>query len=270
MVRTSVRILISSAVAVLFVASGVPAGAGDSSSGDREGCDDRQTYAAPFAQGRCLGVRPGAIVRSNSGMCTFAFLFRGSDRRNYMTTAGHCIIPKGGEKKWSGDRAPTAFNAYGQAIGKWIYANFRWPEIGVTYDIALIRLNPGVKASPKMCHFGGPDGMYAKRESVPSVLRYFGNSPTWKDALPARSAVAPNTSEKNYVLAVAESAPGDSGSGVINQRGEAVGILTGGYVAHEFPVTVFSRLDYGIARAQKVLKMKFSIKSAAVSPDTSL
>lgn len=232
--------------------------------------------AAPFAQGTCRGVRPGAVVRMGSGMCTMAFVFRGSDRQNYIATAGHCpLAGRQRERKWT-TNGPTATDSRGYWIGNYVYAVFKWTDIGPTYDFALIRLNPGVKPNPKMCHFGGPTRLYQKREQTPSVLKYFGNSPTYSGTLPARSALAANTSDKYYVLAAGASAPGDSGSGVINQRGEAVGVLTGGHgfgiggTVVPTPDTVFARLDRGVAKAQKALEIKLSLRTAAVSPDTSL
>ena len=56
--------------------------------------------APPVGTGPCPGVRPGAIVNSDTGQCTFNFLFQGSDGRRYIGTAGHCIL---GESPIGGD-----------------------------------------------------------------------------------------------------------------------------------------------------------------------
>src|SRR5207248_11800424 len=117
---------------------------------------------------------------------------------------------------------------------------------------------PGVAYSAQMCHFGGPDGMYTKHQAVPLVVKFFGESPTYKGRLEARSGVAPNTLDAKGVLVATESAPGDSGSGVIDQAGEAGGVLTGGHGVRtpnnvDVGDTVLARLDVGVARAQAVL-----------------
>ena len=44
--------------------------------------------AAPVGTGACPGVRPGAVVESDNGQCSFNFLFAGSDGRRYIGTAG--------------------------------------------------------------------------------------------------------------------------------------------------------------------------------------
>jgi hypothetical protein len=239
------------------------------------------TTAAPVAQGTCPGVRPGARVRVGNSICSMAFLFKGSDRRTYIATAGHCaLLGKQGEKVWKGIRAPTASDSVGNYIGNFAYASFHWVNTTSSpapeSDFALIRLEPGVKANPAMCHFGGPDGIYQKHEATPSVLHYFGRSPMYDDVLPARSAIAPNTLDQSGVFSIGESAGGDSGSGVINGQGEAVGILTGsvGYMTPIGPFghgdTVIARLDEDLKRAQRALHIKLTIRSAAVSPNTEL
>jgi len=228
--------------------------------------------ATPVGQGTCPGVRPGAMVMFSGGLCTFNFVFRGSDRRTYIGTAGHC--PNNaieGEHQWKDDRGPGATDIKGRSIGHFVYSGFKVGNLEPTLDFALIRLNPGVQWSAQMCHFGGPDGMYTRHEPTPQVLQFFGNSPAYRDALPARSALAPNTMDATAVQAIGIAAHGDSGSGVIDQAGEAVGVLSLGIAPAELPngalvgaVIVFSRLDVGIARAQRVLHLKLSIVSAPV------
>lgn len=62
----------------------------------------------------------------SGGICTMAFLFKGSDRRTYIATAGHCpLIGKQGERVWKGLRGPTATDSAGSLIGNFVYASFR-------------------------------------------------------------------------------------------------------------------------------------------------
>src|SRR5918992_2755432 len=115
----------TAAIAVAGLAAAVPvAQAGPlgslsgSASGDSSGADFTLggkpcklipvPAAAPVGTSPCPGVRPGAIVNSDKGQCSFNFLFTGSDGNRYMGTAGHCILgdsPIGGgdfgEQSWA-------------------------------------------------------------------------------------------------------------------------------------------------------------------------
>ncbi|MGH9892877.1 MAG: hypothetical protein ACREA0_12980 [bacterium] len=183
--------------------------------------------AAPVGTGPCPGVRPGAIVKSDGGQCTFNFLFQGSDGRHYIGTAGHCILgtsPIGGdvgEVTWDPGVGPVARNAAGAPIGEFAYAILEDPK-----DFALIRLDPGVEARAQMCHFGGPKmEINADTPSGPVVLNYYGNGVVIGSVLPARTGLALGMPDPDHVFATAVALPGDSGSGVMSADGRAVGVL---------------------------------------------
>jgi hypothetical protein len=183
---------------------------------------------APVGSGTCPGVRPGGQVVTKVGGCTFNFLFRAPDGTRYIGTAGHCIgtgpvWPR--EKIWPRGSGPVAKNAAGQRIGEFAYAVL---DSEKPKDFALIRLDPGVAASPEMCHFGGPRGVYTTDTAdtaEPVVLQYYGNAVGVRDVAPARSAVALGTPNPDHVYAAGLAVPGDSGSGVITTDGLAVGVL---------------------------------------------
>jgi hypothetical protein len=236
--------------------------------------------ATPVAQGVCPGVRPGAIVLMSGGQCTFNFVFRGSDRNTYIGTAGHCPLNgNSGDKRWSGYTGPYAADGSGRTIGHFVYAIYEQTgSILSPLDFALIRLNPGVRWSAQMCHFGGPDGMYTRHDPTPMVAEYFGNSPAYRSVLPARSAIVPDTEDANAIQAIGIAAHGDSGSGIINQAGEALGVMSeviapgvlapvieqpNGAIFSE-PI-LFSRLDVGVARAQRVLRIRLTMVNAPVN-----
>ena len=63
-----------------------------------------------------------------------------------------------------------AADSDGQRFGEFAYA-----VVQPSRDFALIRLDPGVKASPEMCHFGAPRGLYSTDTDTAVVLRYYGN-----------------------------------------------------------------------------------------------
>ena len=227
--------------------------------------------AAPVGTGPCPGVRPGAIVRSDAGQCTFNFLFQGSDGSRHIGTAGHCILgesPIGGdvgEESWAPGTGPVARDAGGNRIGEFSYAILQDPK-----DFALIRVDPGVNASAQMCHFGGPTGTNDDRPSSPVVLNHFGNGVGVGSVLPPRSALAFGMPDPDHVFAEGAVVPGDSGSGIISSDGRAVGVIvttgihaasigTSGIDGGTMGVT---RITPQVNRAEQVLGTQLDIQTA--------
>jgi hypothetical protein len=227
--------------------------------------------AAPVGTSACPGVRPGAVVESDVGQCTFNFLFLGSDGNRYMGTAGHCILgssPTGGdvgERTWAPGSGPVARDASGSRIGEFAYAILQDPK-----DFSLIRLDPGVPANPQMCHFGGPTGTNTDQGAGAVVLHHFGQGVGVGAVLPARSAVAIGTPDPDHVFAQGAVVPGDSGSGIISDDGRAVGVIvtvglhsssigTGGVDAGDVGIT---RLAPQVARAGQVLGTSLNLQQA--------
>jgi hypothetical protein len=227
--------------------------------------------AAPIGTGECPGVRPGAVVQSDNGQCTFNFLFQGSDGARYIGTAGHCILgedPLGGdagEQTWAPGSGPAARDGQGNRIGEFAYAILQDPK-----DFALIRLDPGVAANAQMCHFGGPTGVNSDRTATPVVLHHFGQGVGVGTVLPARSALALGIPDPDHVYAAGGVVPGDSGSGIISADGRAVGVIvttglhtgtlgSGGIDAGSMGVT---RLAPQVARAGQQLGTALDLQEA--------
>lgn len=221
--------------------------------------------ALPVGSGTCPGVRPGALIETPIGYCTLNFLFTGSDRNRYIGTAGHCLLGDGpfpddvGEKTWRWPRGPVVKDGNGRVIGRAVYAILQSPK-----DFALIRLLPGVAASPEMCHFGGPTSATMSTRA-PEVLHYYGNGIGIGEVLPARTAIATNVSSRDHVYAQGLVVVGDSGGGVIDDAGRAVGVLvtTGVHGGLADPGTIgITRLQPQLARAAKVLRLRFTLRTA--------
>ena len=268
------------AAAALLLASAAPASAGLLGLGSTEGewtlggvpCELIEVPAAtPIGTGECPGVRPGAVVESDNGQCTFNFLFQGSNGARYIGTAGHCILgddPLGGdagEQTWAAGSGPEARDGAGNRIGEFAYAILQDPK-----DFALIRLDPGVAASGQMCHFGGPTGVNSDITSAPVTLQHFGQGVGVGTVLPARSALALGMPDPDHVYAAGAVVPGDSGSGIISADGRAVGVIvttglhtgslgTGGIDAGSMGVT---RLAPQVARAQSRLGVSLDLQEA--------
>jgi hypothetical protein len=224
----------------------------------------------PVGVGTCPGVRPGGELQSEIGLCTLNFLFETPDKERFIGTAGHCILSTDspvagdnvGEKTWPKGQGPAAKDSSGKRFGEFAYAVLQDPK-----DFALIRLDPGVEASPEMCNYGGPTGINEDIGDGPKVLRYFGNGVAIGSALPARSAVAMGFPNADHVYAAGIALPGDSGSAVITDDGRAVGVLvtTGihgiGFDENgvDFGTVGITRIVPQINQAQKALGLKLTM-----------
>jgi hypothetical protein len=222
----------------------------------------------PVGVGTCPGVRPGGEVQTEQGLCTLNFLFVTPEGERFIGTAGHCIVGEGpvadnaGEKTWAKGTGPAAKNSGGTRIGEFAYAVLQDPK-----DFALIRLDPGVDASPEMCNYGGPTGINDDISDGPKVLQYFGNGVGIGSTVPARSAVAMGFPNADHVYAAGLALPGDSGSAVITDDGRAVGVLvtTGlhglGFDENgvDFGTMGITRISPQIARASQALGLQFTM-----------
>ena len=212
--------------------------------------------ATPVGTGACSGVRPGAFFTSPVGGCSFNFLFKGSDGYRYIGTAGHCLVAEGREAEWPLGKGP-AIQAGGQTVGQGAYAILKGDR-----DFALIRLNRDVKASPQMCHFGGPTGLDTAHLPGPVLLEHYGNGVAVSAVTPARTSIALSTRDEDVVTAIGLAAFGDSGSGA-TRAGRALGVLVAIGVSTADVGNIFiTRLAPQIAQAQSVLGTRLTLQTA--------
>lgn len=227
--------------------------------------------AAPLGVGSCSGVRPGAPLLVGDSLCTFGYLFTGSNGERYMATAGHCFFTSfnvpGGEVRWTMDTGPVVRDGQGNRVGTFAYAVLQDEK-----DFALALLDDGVAASPQMCHFGGPTGINDDRPGLlqPVLLNYYGNGVLVSGVLPARTALATGMPDPDHVFADGVAVPGDSGAAVNSADGRAVGTLvtlgvhlagvgTGGLDAGLIGIT---RLSPQLQRAEQVLGVDLTLQTA--------
>lgn len=237
---------------------------------------------APFASADAPGVHPGALVRVEGGWCTLGFLvvddLHNKKQGRYMTTAGHCALPDPkADTTWPEGEGPEAV-VDGKRIGEVVYA-----VQDAERDIALIRLDDEVDASPAVLHWGGPTGLYTEHSAEPVTLRHVGNGvfvgALWNESfagvgerdvrlVSARTAIAPDTLSRHEVLAEGVASVGDSGSPVLDEQGRAVGVLcnvlrqgtdTGPVSAGTLQLT---RLDVQLERAEAVLDVELELVTA--------
>ena len=228
--------------------------------------DGAQVAAPPVGVGPfCGGVRPGAVVNSDAGQCSFNFMWKDSAGNRYMGTAGHCIVSEGQERTWTFGSGPVARNISNQRIGEFVYAILIDPK-----DFALIRLDPSVTASPQMCHFGGPTGQNDDLTQGPVVIHHYGQGLGVSAAVPGRSAVATSMLNPDHVYADGAVIFGDSGSGAISSDGRALGVVvtTGLHFGSTFRDTGtmgMTRLKPQVERAQQALGINpLTLQTAAL------
>jgi hypothetical protein len=221
----------------------------------------------PFGLTPCEGVRPGATVITAGQNCTLNFLFKGSDGGTYAGTAGHCADDVLETRTWEPGTGPLATIPTGQsdiniitephkAVGRWVFKTHEgdWRE---ATDFGLIRIDDEVTLDPEMCHFGGPTGINAETTSEPTQLHHYGNGRGFREGPRARTAIAPfGFPDSWHVFAYGAAAPGDSGSGVIDPSGRAVGVLVAVGTMFDNPPTTDGDVGVlSIQRLPRVLRM---------------
>ena len=218
--------------------------------------------ALPLSPGRCAGVRPGAMLLSDVGLCSFNYLFTGSDGRSYMGSAGHCVlglVP--GEEVWQPGEGPEALDADGRRIGEFAYA-----VLDGVRDFSLVRLDPGVRANPQMCHFGGPTGVNNDLSSGPVIVQHYGQGVLLGQTLPARTGVALNLLDQDQAFVTGLALFGDSGGPVNTADGRALGVLvTVGLHLGGLPnagLVGVTRLGPQMAQAQDALGIGLQLRTA--------
>jgi hypothetical protein len=225
--------------------------------------------AAPMglAGGECGGIRPGAVVLTPVGQCTLNFLWRGTDGRDYIGTAGHCLLEGSAQTQvvYRPGEGPQARDADGHQFGEFAYGAL--DEIS---DFALIRLDPGVVASPEICRFGGPTGLDAGPIPGLTPLHHVGRGSLTGSLVPARTQLAVEGGDIRVLTGLGVASPGDSGSPVVGLDGRAVGVLVATGPALPLAPTgllVFSvRIAPEMGRASAAMAVAFDLVTAPLSP----
>ena len=246
------------------------------------GCVREQDATA--ATDGCAFVQPGGLVKNaeSAGPCTLSFLFAGSDGRRYIATAGHCFHGSQSQepRHWPLGRGPAAYDEQGRRLGEWAFWAYFSGQLRdvekrphVEWDLALIRLDPSVAASPELVHFGGPTGYRTGTTTTPFLAHSVGNGEgvgylKENDArlVPARTFAVGAMTEEQEVGVVGYAYAGDSGSPVISDDGLAIGMLQGltytkGGATGAGTLHII-RLPHQVALAEQVLRLRLTLRTA--------
>ena len=184
-------------------------------------------------------VSAGACMVSPSG-CTMNFVFSDGSA-SYIGTAGHCagngqtVIAQVGVRVDPTDSVIVMLAVIGSVVHSW--------DAGIGKDFALVRINPGFKVVPGMAGALGPTGVLCLDPLGQPVMHYGhgyiffveqGN-PKFGEVIPDLTLLFDFASPNGFNW-VGYGLPGDSGSGVMNDAGLAVGDLTHGIGVAGLPV----------------------------------
>jgi hypothetical protein len=201
------------------------------------------------------------------GQCTLNFLWRGTDGRDYIGTAGHCLLEGTNRTQavFGPGEGPPARDAAGHRIGEFAYAVL--DEVG---DFALIRLDPDVDASPEICRFGGPTGLDVGPIAALTPLHHVGRGTLTGGLVPARTQLTVEGGDIRVVTGVGVASAGDSGSPLVDLDGRAVGVVVATGPSLPLAPTgllVFSmRIAPEMGRAAKAMGVAFDLVTAALAP----
>lgn len=184
-------------------------------------------------------VSAGACMVSPSG-CTMNFVFT-DGTSSYIGTAGHCagngqtVIAQVATRVDPTDTVFVTLAAIGSVVRSW--------NAGIGRDFALVRIDPGFKVVSGMAGALGPTGVFCGDPVGQPVMHYGhgyiffveqGNA-KFGEVIPDLTLLFDFRSPNGFNW-VGYGLPGDSGSGVMNAAGLAVGDLTHGIGVAGVPV----------------------------------
>jgi hypothetical protein len=200
--------------------------------------------ASAWAPASTAPIHPGVQTHTQGAQCTSNFVFQ-EGATVYLGQAAHCSgtggqtetdgctsgsLPIGTPVEVTGATKPGVL-----AYNSWLtmQANGETdPDTCAYNDLALIRLDPAdiARVNPSVPGFGGPSRVGSAGELGSTVYSY-GNSELRGGITklsPKQGIVIQNEGNgwSHNVATLSPGIPGDSGSGFMNESGEAIGVLS--------------------------------------------
>jgi hypothetical protein len=227
---------------------GPPAGGG-SGSGSGSGAGSGSSGSTPlsFGEPNANQIRPGVGIVADGSFCTSNFIYGDAAGNFYIGVAAHCFSPDANSGR---DSCETNNLPIGTAVsienaahnGTLYYSSWRAMQdnretvgsAACTYnDFALVRIDPrdNSRVHPAAIAFEGPTGLLAGGAAINDQAYSYGQSSSHfgvrsseeKDG-PVRSIVGGGW--QYGVVFDNPGLPGDSGSAVLHESGQALGVLT--------------------------------------------
>jgi hypothetical protein len=199
-------------------------------------------WAPPYAGTAGVSVTAvsaGTCMVSPHG-CTMNYIFT-SGTTKYIGTAGHClgggstVIAQIATRVDPTDTVMVTLAAIGSVAKKW--------DAGIGKDFGLVKINSGFKVVPGVAGALGPTGVFCG-DPVAQPVMHYGHGyiffveqghPKFGEVVPDLTLLFKFASPRGFNW-VGYGLPGDSGSGVMNDAGLAVGDLTHGIGVAGVPV----------------------------------
>jgi len=202
------------------------------------------SVASAWAPAGQATVHPGVQVFTEGAQCTSNFVFQDSSNV-YLGQAAHCS-GTGGQTETNGCTSgslPIGTPAQVTGASKpgtlvynsWLTMQAKGetdPDTCAYNDLALIKIDPADvgKVNPSVPGFGGPTGVGSAGGPSSTVYSY-GNSELRGGVTklsPKQGVVVENEGNgwSHDVVTATPGVPGDSGSGFMNESGQAIGILS--------------------------------------------
>ncbi|HET8566669.1 MAG TPA: serine protease [Solirubrobacterales bacterium] len=200
--------------------------------------------ASAWAPAATATVHPGVQTFTEGAQCTSNFVFE-EGSTVFVGQAAHCS-GTGGQTETDGCTSgslplgtPVEVTGAGQdgtlAYNSWLTmqaSGERDPATCAYNDLALVELDPADvgRVNPSVPGYGGPTGVGSAGEPGATVFSY-GNSELRGGVTklsPKQGTLVQNEGEgwSHIVVTVSPGIPGDSGSGFMNEAGQAIGILS--------------------------------------------
>jgi hypothetical protein len=197
-----------------------------------------------FAPASKASIRPGVQTFTGGSQCTANFFYTDGSGAVFLGQSAHCA-GTGGSTETDGCLARTLplgtrVEVEGASrLGTLVYSSWvamqrdreRNPSVCAYNDFALVRLDPAdvARANPTVPVFGGPNGL--DRDGTRSGERVvsYGSSGLRFGLLPEKEGQSLGSSPDRWthdVVTVTPGIPGDSGSGMLDGRGNAFGTLS--------------------------------------------
>ena len=201
--------------------------------------------AGAWAPAATATIHPGVMMFTEGAQCTANFIFSDGGS-TYIGYAAHCAgtggatetngclagsLPLGTPVEIDGAASPGTL-----AYSSWLAMQNAGETDANTCqynDLALVRIAPGdvANVNPSVPHWGGPVALDGNGVATGAQVFSYGNSSLrfGLTQLSPKTGVSLGTTGGGWthpVYTVSPGIPGDSGSGLLNQVGRAVGVLS--------------------------------------------
>lgn len=221
---------------------------GDAGTGSGDGSgSDSGTLPVSFGDPTNNQIRPGVGVVASGSFCTSNFIYADSSGNFYIGAAAHCFSPdaNSGIDSCDTNNLPLGTPVQienAQHNGSLVYSSWQAMQANneqpgsapcVHNDFALVKIDPRDHANvhPAVIAFEGPTGLLRGGANVGEDAYSYGQSPAHfgVPALEEKVGSIQDITGGGWGYSVSFDNPalsGDSGSAVLHETGQALGVLT--------------------------------------------